>query len=223
MSSATAAGVVPAVGLGVCSAVGVGDGVPVGDGAGVGVGSGVAVAAGAEVEVLVAVGAGVCVGMGVSAGAWVAAGGAPVAGSGVADGEAGAVGVLGTVVPTAGATCSPPQAARAITADRQSSKTVEASPVPVSLPGVDPKRFHGAILRTRHGGVNDPGCGGSSLQDAGLVCPGSRSRRGYGESRPWTRPSYSARTSLSFATQPSRIPEIRTLYLCVLLLYLLKG
>ena len=58
MSSATAAGVVPAVALGVCSAVAVGDGVPVGDGAGVGVrvGSGVAVAVGAGVEVLVAVG-----------------------------------------------------------------------------------------------------------------------------------------------------------------------
>ena len=82
-----------------------------------------------------AVGAGVCVGVGVgvSAGAWVAAGGAPVAGSGVAAGVAAAVGVAGTLVAAAGEVCSPPQAARAITADRQSSKTVEASPVPVGL------------------------------------------------------------------------------------------
>ena len=43
------------------------------------------------------------------------------------------MGVAGVVVATAGAACSPPQAARAMTAVRQSIKTVETSPVPVGL------------------------------------------------------------------------------------------
>ena len=113
--------------LGACVAggVGVGDGV----GAGVAVGKGVAVGSGTEV------GPGVCVGVGVSAGAWVAAGCAPVVGSGVAAGAAAAVGVAGAVVATAGEVCSPPQAVRAMTADRHSSNsTAAAFTVPVILP-----------------------------------------------------------------------------------------
>ena len=153
MSSATAAGVVPAVGLGVCSAVGVGDGVPVGDGAGVGVGvgSGVAVAVGAGVEVLVAVGggaaagvatnSGVCVGVGVATGARVSTGAAvavSAAALNVADGADTALGSTGTGVSATGAACSPPHAAKAITADRHSSSsTAEAIPVPVGLPQVN--------------------------------------------------------------------------------------
>ena len=109
------------VGAGGVGGVGVGD--DVGDGGTVG--TGVAVGSGT------AVGTGVCVGVGLSVGAWVAAGGASVAGSGVADGEA--VAVAGTAVAAAGAACSPPQAARAMTAVRQSIKTVEISPVPVGL------------------------------------------------------------------------------------------
>ena len=71
------------------------------------------------------VGPSVCVGVGVSAGAWAAAGCAPVSGSGVAAEAA---------VATAGAACSPPQAARAV---RHSSSTADAIPVPVGLPLID--------------------------------------------------------------------------------------
>ena len=155
MSSATAAGVGAAVALGVGSAVGVGDGVPVGDGAGVGVGvgSGVAVAVGAGVEVLVAVGggaaagvataSGVCVGVGVGTGTGVSTGAAVAVGCGsaaalnVADGADTALGSTGTGVSATGAACSPLHAAKAITADRHSSSTAEAIPVPVGLPHTD--------------------------------------------------------------------------------------
>ena len=115
------------VGACVAGGCGVGDGV----GAGATVGTGVAVGSGA------AVGASVGVGVGVSPGAWVAAGGDPAVGSGVAAGSAVAVGVAATVVATAGEVCSPPQAARAITADRHSSSTAEALPSPVSLPQIN--------------------------------------------------------------------------------------
>ena len=68
-------------------------------------------------------------------GAWIATGCAPVVGSGVAAGAAAAVGVAGAVVATAGEVCSPPQAVRAMTADRHSSNsTAAAFTVPVILP-----------------------------------------------------------------------------------------
>ena len=120
-----------------------------GTGIGVGVGSGVAVAVAAGVEVGVAVGGGVAEGVataagvgvgvatgtGVSAGATVAVGCGSVAGSGVAAGAAAAVGVAGAGVATAGEVCSPPQAVRAMTADRHSSNsTAAAFTVPVILP-----------------------------------------------------------------------------------------
>ena len=128
-------GVGNGVGLGVAVGVLVGacvaGGCGVGDGVGATVGTGVAVGSGA------AVGASVGVGVGVSPGAWVAAGGDPAVGSGVAAGAAVAVGVAATVVATAGEVCSPPQAARAITADRHSSSTAEALPSPVSLPQIN--------------------------------------------------------------------------------------
>ena len=133
------------VGAGVGSGVGVGDdvavgvlvgaGVSVGCGVGVGddVGNGVTLGTGVAVGSRAAVGAGVCVGVGVSAGVWIAAACTPVAGSGVAAGAAVAVGVTATAVATAGEICSPPHAARAVRTARHSSKTVEASPVPVGL------------------------------------------------------------------------------------------
>ena len=138
--------------VGVAVAVGSGVGVLVGTGVGVGVGSGVAVAVGAGVEVGVAVGGGVAEGVaaasgvgvgvgvavgngtGVSAGATVAVGCGSVVGSGVAAGADTAVGVWGTVVATAGAACSPPQAARAVRTPKHSSSTAAAFTVPVSLP-----------------------------------------------------------------------------------------
>ena len=72
-----------------------------------------------------------------SEGPWVAVGCALVVGSSVAAGAAVAVGVAATVVATAGAACSPPQAARAVRTARHSSSTVEAIPVPVGLPHND--------------------------------------------------------------------------------------
>ena len=137
------------VAVGVAAAVGSGVDVLVGTGVGVGVGCGVAVAVAAGVVVGVSVvcdvapgvataagfgvGVGVATGTGVSAGATVAVGCGSAATLTVAAGVAAAVGVAGVVVATAGAACSPPQAARAMTAVRQSIKTVEISPVPVGL------------------------------------------------------------------------------------------
>ena len=136
------------VAVGVAAAVGSGVDVLVGTGVGVGVGCGVAVAVAAGVVVGVSVvcdvapgvatagfgvGVGVATGTGVSAGATVAVGCGSAATLTVAAGVAAAVGVAGVVVATAGAACSPPQAARAMTAVRQSIKTVETSPVPVGL------------------------------------------------------------------------------------------
>ena len=89
---------------------------------------------------------------GVSAGATVVVGCGSVVGSGVAAGADTAVGVWGTVVATAGDVCSPPQAARAVRTVRHSSSIAEVIPVPAGMLQVN---FHGAILRTRHGGVND--------------------------------------------------------------------
>ena len=132
--------------VGVAVAVGSGVGVLVGTGVGVGVGSGVAVAVGVGVEVAVGggvaaasgvgVGVGVAVGngTGVSAGATVAVGCGSAAVLTVAAGVAAAVGVAGPVVATAGAACSPPQAARAVRTPKHSSSTAAAFTVPVSLP-----------------------------------------------------------------------------------------
>ena len=135
--------------------LGVGDGVPVGAGVGVGVGvgSGVAVAVGAGVEVVVPVGggaaagvataSGVCVGVGVGTGTGVSTGAAVAVGCGsaaalnVADGADTALASTGTRVSATGAACSPPHAAKAITADRHSSSTAEAIPVPVGMPQVN--------------------------------------------------------------------------------------
>ena len=152
VASGVGLGVGADVAVGVAAAVGSGVGVLVGTGIGVGVGSGVAVAVAAGVEVGVAVGGGVAEGVataagvgvgvatgtGVSAGATVAVGCGSVVGSGVAAGAAAAVGVAGAVVATAGEVCSPPQAVRAMTADRHSSNsTAAAIPVPVILPLID--------------------------------------------------------------------------------------
>ena len=151
VASGVGLGVGADVAVGVAAAVGSGVGVLVGTGVGVGVGSGVAVAVAAGVEVGVAVGGGVAEGVataagvgvgvatgtGVSAGATVAVGCGSVVGSGVAAGAAAAaaVGVAGAVVATAGEVCSPPQAVRAMTADRHSSNsTAAAFTVPVILP-----------------------------------------------------------------------------------------
>ena len=134
---------------GIAVAVGVGVEVDVGVAVGGGVAAGVAIAAGVGVGVGVAVGNGT----GVSAGATVAVGCGSVVGSGVAAGADTAVGVWGTAVATAGDVCSPPQAARAVRTVRHSSSTAAAFTVPVRYA---PGQFHGAILRTREGGVNDP-------------------------------------------------------------------
>ena len=117
----------------------VGAGVGVGVGSDVGVGDGVRVCVTVETGVVVgsraAVGAGVCVG--VSATAWVAADCAPVVGSGVAARAPVSVGVAGTTVATTGDVCSPPQAARAVTADRNNSSTGAAIPAPIDRPNND--------------------------------------------------------------------------------------
>ena len=82
-----------------------------------------------------AVGVGVGTGTGVSAGATVAVGCGSAAALTVADGAGTAVGSTGFGVSAAGvACCSPPQATKTITADRNSSSTAAALTVPISLP-----------------------------------------------------------------------------------------
>ena len=93
--------------------VGAGDGVAEGSEVGVTVISGVAVGVAVGVSVTVATVSGAGIAVGVGAGAEL--GGCASTGSEVTDGTAVATGVARTVVATAGAACSPPQAARAMT------------------------------------------------------------------------------------------------------------
>ena len=109
--------------------------------AGVGAGVEVLVAVGGGAAAGVATSSGVCVGVGtgagVSTGAVVAVGCGSAAALNVVDGADTALGSTGTGVSATGAACSPPHAAKAITADRHSSSTAEAIPVPVGMPQVN--------------------------------------------------------------------------------------
>ena len=241
VASGVGLGVGADVAMGVAAAVGSGVGVLVGTGIGVGVGSGVAVAVAAGVEVGVAVGGGVAeevataagvgvgvaTGTGLSAGATVAVGCGSVAGSGVAAGAAAAVGVAGAVVATAGDVCSPPQAVRAMTADRHSSNsTAAAFTVPVILPLMNfmaPFSAPGTVASMTRPvyppsvRVDSGGCLGRAVTPEFLFLRGGSAARvgpasaSTGPTGPRARHSWRAGSVLSPGLRPAvRRPVVRT-------------